>query len=292
MCVTQTRSAFELRRGAFGCARRPGFTLVELLVVMAIIVLLMGILTPSIRRSIQQTYSTVCKSNLHDLGTAIEIYRGDSGGWLPVFGDDDEHRSADVWTSKLFVNNPAGRGSLICPADPWAPILRNNLSLPVTESGENSSYGLNEFIVASPHGFLANLDRHQPARPGETILLADMGPDTIIITEGEDGELGMFGPSRSDSGLLEIDDGYLPGGDSDGLGEPWLVGRHLGKINVLTVSSDVKEVNAVPALNRNVESYYRFCAAQQCTLCLEVEVAHYSFAESRAFWWTGTMPRP
>ncbi len=67
----------------------PGFTLVELLTVMAIIGILMGILVPTIgtvRKSARKAKST---SNLHNIGGALGTYVNDNNGLLPapIFGD-------------------------------------------------------------------------------------------------------------------------------------------------------------------------------------------------------------
>lgn len=55
-----------------GCA--PGFTIIEILVVMAIIVLMAAILIPSLRAAREQARVTVCLTNLHDTGTALHEY--------------------------------------------------------------------------------------------------------------------------------------------------------------------------------------------------------------------------
>jgi type II secretory pathway pseudopilin PulG len=60
------------------------FSLLELLVTMAIVVLLVGIVfaaTPGVREKARQA---VCISNLHQIGLAILIYREDIGGSAPT----------------------------------------------------------------------------------------------------------------------------------------------------------------------------------------------------------------
>jgi prepilin-type N-terminal cleavage/methylation domain-containing protein len=67
----------------FGKAQR-GFTLVELLVVIGIIVILIGILLPAITKSIAQARNLNCMSNLRQIGVAFFAYAADNKGYLPA----------------------------------------------------------------------------------------------------------------------------------------------------------------------------------------------------------------
>jgi prepilin-type processing-associated H-X9-DG protein/prepilin-type N-terminal cleavage/methylation domain-containing protein len=64
---------------------RRAFTLIELLVVIAIIALLAGLLLPALVRAKKTTWTVVCKSNLHQIGLALQLYVSDNG-FFP-FGD-------------------------------------------------------------------------------------------------------------------------------------------------------------------------------------------------------------
>jgi prepilin-type N-terminal cleavage/methylation domain-containing protein len=67
-------------------ARRRGFTLVELLVVIGIIALLISILLPSLSRAQRQGRSIKCLSNLRQFGQAQAVYAGQNKNWaIPVF---------------------------------------------------------------------------------------------------------------------------------------------------------------------------------------------------------------
>jgi prepilin-type N-terminal cleavage/methylation domain-containing protein/prepilin-type processing-associated H-X9-DG protein len=63
--------------------RESGFTLVELLVVMAIISILAAILLPALTRARIAARSANCKSNLRQIGMAVEMWKGDHNEQYP-----------------------------------------------------------------------------------------------------------------------------------------------------------------------------------------------------------------
>lgn len=62
---------------------RKGFSLVELLVVMAIIATLVSLLIPAVNRARAAANSTFCKNNLRQLGIAIHVYAHEHDNELP-----------------------------------------------------------------------------------------------------------------------------------------------------------------------------------------------------------------
>ena len=58
---------------------RDGFTLIEMLVVIAVILVLAGLLLPSIKRVGDQARSTNCQSNMRQLLIALHLYEQDAG---------------------------------------------------------------------------------------------------------------------------------------------------------------------------------------------------------------------
>lgn len=87
-----------------------GFTLMELLVALGIIVVLMAITLPMLLHAKEDTLITVCLSNLRQLGIATELYGTENDDYLPWNGER-WGRGARWWRSRVVF--PTG---LDCPA--------------------------------------------------------------------------------------------------------------------------------------------------------------------------------
>lgn len=65
-------------------ARRSGFTLVELLVVMGIIAVLVGVLLPALRRARESAQRVQCLSNMRQISNAMISFAMDHKGLMPA----------------------------------------------------------------------------------------------------------------------------------------------------------------------------------------------------------------
>ncbi|MFH1706689.1 MAG: type II secretion system protein [Planctomycetota bacterium] len=63
--------------------RKHGFTLVEILVVVAIVMVLLAFLFPVVTMARETARRTVCVSNLYQIGLACQTYAGDNRSFFP-----------------------------------------------------------------------------------------------------------------------------------------------------------------------------------------------------------------
>jgi prepilin-type N-terminal cleavage/methylation domain-containing protein/prepilin-type processing-associated H-X9-DG protein len=137
-------------------ARRSGFTLIEMLVVIAIIAVLAGILFPVLSRAREKGRQTACASNLKQIGVALELYAGDAGGFLPqwslVPGADPD---------------PA-------PAYTWDTVIQSYLRSTAVLSCPSSSFGRDKRGYALLR-CVSGAYRDSPPNPVMTVLLCEKG---------------------------------------------------------------------------------------------------------------------
>lgn len=70
---------------------RRAFTLIELLVVISIIALLIGILLPALSRAKEASRNAVCKTNLKQIGTAMNLYAVEYKDFIPREGQGKQY---------------------------------------------------------------------------------------------------------------------------------------------------------------------------------------------------------
>lgn len=77
-----------------------GFTLIEMLVVMAIVILLTAIIIPSVSGALRSAQHTHSMNNLRQWGTATLLYMTESGGRMPSRGPEERPSWGEVMNAR------------------------------------------------------------------------------------------------------------------------------------------------------------------------------------------------
>ncbi len=95
--------------------KQDAFTLMELLVVVAIIALLMAILMPSLRRVRQQAQASACQSNLHQWSLVFSMYDNDFDGRFCNGASSYNTNDRRHWATALRSYYFRDREITLCP---------------------------------------------------------------------------------------------------------------------------------------------------------------------------------
>lgn len=98
------------------CSRRRGFTLVELLVVLAILGLLVGLVGPQVMKALGGSKTKTARIQIEDLSATLDIYRLEVGRY-PTTNDGlqalvENTAGASNWNGPYLKKNKV-------PQDPW-----------------------------------------------------------------------------------------------------------------------------------------------------------------------------
>lgn len=138
----------------FPARPRQVFTLIELLIVIAIIAILAAMLLPALNKARESGKRASCASNVKQLCTMVFLYTGSNEDYLPV---------RDIWYQALLDNKKDVEKNLpkifFCPAQQNPPL-----------SYKTMHYGINENITSKE---LVPRRISQCKRPSQIIQLAD-----------------------------------------------------------------------------------------------------------------------
>ncbi len=206
-------------------SRPPGFTLVELLVVMAVIVMLVGILLPAINLARESARSAQCQNNLRQMALGLQGFATITGGQLCTGNFDWKEDGAVTevgWVADLVRNG-------ILPHELRCPASQADVSQTVEQVLSDNDW--NSWTCANPHG---NKGERLPT--GKWII----GPCRVITTFNGVGDPAVTYRTYADRReLVQVE--LIEKGFNTNYGASWFLTRSALKFRgrSYTPSSDI-----------------------------------------------------
>ena len=207
MMKNRMKPSFELGTVRGKC----GFTLVELLVVIAVIAILAGMLLPALNAAREKGRAASCTSNLKQIGVAYSTYLADSDDYMnPILTMKNGSLGTPHWGMRLIRYHETtwkeekGKGyldssALRCPSMPavaedfWA---------------ETPHYGANCYLMNAWNATTGSVPENLSLRitslknPSQKILIAETWRQTADGTLNLDEGQYRFGINNSNAGSL------------------------------------------------------------------------------------------
>jgi prepilin-type N-terminal cleavage/methylation domain-containing protein/prepilin-type processing-associated H-X9-DG protein len=168
-------------------SHRTGFTLVELLVVVAVVAILAALIFPALAAVKERARVTVCQSNLKQLGYGFHLYLDNWDDAYPLPYTDGHPDDSGIiygkptWKTRIFPFVKS-HGVYRCPSNDATEIIHGKVSKvdPIVEDQYSFCYAMNHVA------FYANeIGGEIPGWPKTTSDL-ESPSDLILLTEVQD----------------------------------------------------------------------------------------------------------
>lgn len=138
------------------------FTLLELLITIAVIAILAGLLLPALHRAKEKAQAAECLNHLKQLGVCVSFYSSDYSGFFPGIGPTlPNYRMPKSWRMTLgeyLGGTNASYGKIfLCAGAPADPDHTDTYES--NESVKTNSYGMNKSLALQRVEKLKNSSR-------------------------------------------------------------------------------------------------------------------------------------
>ena len=172
--------------------RQPGgFTLIEVLVVIALIEILASLLVPAVRSALERGSRTFCLNNERQLFLAARMYANHHDGFLPRRGLDPKD---ERWPALFATYLNDSTGVYYCPAAKGDPERDED---PYANTHNNTSYVINGFNDKIVYNTASAVYLDSIPYPSRTILFGE--------SRNEDGNFYMDLVEANEKNILDTE---------------------------------------------------------------------------------------
>ena len=199
-------------------ARRRAFTLVELLVVVAIIALLVSLITPSLKRARRLTLRAICLSNIHQQIQIQLAYATSYNGCFPRARRHDPQYvrsggNTDGWwalTHRRFLTDSALLRCPILAGDlSWTHYAEYFDNMAWDHSGNYGGWDSAAANIWIPYVWILAHDfTPEPGEPPPIWRTSDGNPSAVIVTHRCSTAGGSVDWDMTHGGILNYEQGF------------------------------------------------------------------------------------
>lgn len=199
------------------------FTMLELLIVISVIMILISILMPALKKTREVTKGVACINNLKQIGISFASYRNDFNGmYMPAYTS-----ATDKWDTYLNDNYLFTPKLFHCPSTSFFSYVGNSAYI---------SYGYNFYHIATSYYYGGSTTiparENQLKSPSRTITHCD----TLC--------LNFFPEDKAGNYLVNSFYATTVSGSGGGA-----VARHSSKVNILWADSHASSIKCANQLN-------------------------------------------